>query len=394
MGKKRPIIAIALITAVCLAGDSMLYIVLPIHWKSVGLSSLVEVGVLLSINRFVRLPLNPLIGFIYTRINFRKGILFATILGGATTISYGIADNFWIWLLSRSLWGVAWSLFKLGAFFLLLDLSSEFNRGNLMGTYNGLYRIGSLFGMLLGGILVDLFGMLYISVALGIMALASIPFIVNYIPRTITIQQQQKGSIYQIFKDSKIAWIFLTAFLGYLFLEGMFNATLSHMIDHRLTTTYLIGAASIAGVLQASRWLVLTVISSSIGGLVDNVYRKEKILAIFFVLAALLFILLTLEIPFMFWIPCVFLHLLVASSLTTIVDVVVSGVASEHHNKIMIMTAYTMVVDFGAAFGPILGYILEDRIGLSQLFWLSSLVCLLLTIKWILPISKKMNAQH
>lgn len=55
----KPVILMALLTAVSLFGDSMLYIVLPIHWKEVGLASLVEVGILLSANRLIRLPLNP-----------------------------------------------------------------------------------------------------------------------------------------------------------------------------------------------------------------------------------------------------------------------------------------------------------------------------------------------
>ena len=38
----KPIVVIALITAACLIGDSMLYIVLPTHWKEVGLFSLWE----------------------------------------------------------------------------------------------------------------------------------------------------------------------------------------------------------------------------------------------------------------------------------------------------------------------------------------------------------------
>jgi len=49
----RPIVVIALLTAVCLIGDSMLYVVLPTHWKEVGLFSLWEVGILLSVNRLV-----------------------------------------------------------------------------------------------------------------------------------------------------------------------------------------------------------------------------------------------------------------------------------------------------------------------------------------------------
>ncbi|WP_257348821.1 hypothetical protein [Pseudalkalibacillus decolorationis] len=42
---EKPVILIALITAVCLLGDTMLYIVLPIYWESFGLTALWQVGV-------------------------------------------------------------------------------------------------------------------------------------------------------------------------------------------------------------------------------------------------------------------------------------------------------------------------------------------------------------
>ncbi|MDV2687405.1 hypothetical protein RYX56_23955, partial [Alkalihalophilus lindianensis] len=58
------VISISLVTAICLVGDSMLYIALPIFWKEVGLDSLWQVGILLSINRFIRLPFNPIIGWV------------------------------------------------------------------------------------------------------------------------------------------------------------------------------------------------------------------------------------------------------------------------------------------------------------------------------------------
>jgi hypothetical protein len=108
MGKKnrQTIVALALITAICLAGDAMLYIVLPIHWSGVGLNSLIEVGVLLSINRFVRLPLNPVIGILYKKMSFRTRITLAVFFSGITTIGYGLASDFSIWIILRCLW--AW----------------------------------------------------------------------------------------------------------------------------------------------------------------------------------------------------------------------------------------------------------------------------------------------
>ncbi len=54
-GATRRVIVLSLITAACLIGDSMLYIVLPVHFAEAGLGSLWEVGIILSANRLVRL---------------------------------------------------------------------------------------------------------------------------------------------------------------------------------------------------------------------------------------------------------------------------------------------------------------------------------------------------
>ncbi|MDE7063991.1 MAG: MFS transporter, partial [Desulfovibrionaceae bacterium] len=74
----RQVAMISLITAACLIGDSMLYIVLPVHFAAAGLDSLWEVGIILSANRLVRLPLNPAVGWLYQRISDRTGIFIAT----------------------------------------------------------------------------------------------------------------------------------------------------------------------------------------------------------------------------------------------------------------------------------------------------------------------------
>ena len=89
----RQVIVISLITAACLIGDSMLYIVLPICFAQAGLSSLWEVGIILSVNRLVRLPLNPIVGWLYRHISDRTGIFIATVLATITTFSYAFANG-------------------------------------------------------------------------------------------------------------------------------------------------------------------------------------------------------------------------------------------------------------------------------------------------------------
>lgn len=98
-----PIKIVSIVTALSLVGDSMLYITLPIFWKEAGLSSLWQVGFLLSINRFVRLPANPLIGWLYNRISLKSGLIFAIIIGSISTLGCGVVKGFLGWIILRSL---------------------------------------------------------------------------------------------------------------------------------------------------------------------------------------------------------------------------------------------------------------------------------------------------
>lgn len=140
---KTQVVAVALVTALCMLGDSMLYVVLPLYWREAGLGSLWEVGVLLSVNRFIRVPFGPLVGKWYERTGGRAGLVLAVVLAFVTTLSYGF-QGFWLWLVMRSLWGFAWTFLRLGAYSLIVSVADGHNRGQMMGLYNGLYRLGSL----------------------------------------------------------------------------------------------------------------------------------------------------------------------------------------------------------------------------------------------------------
>jgi MFS family permease len=96
---------VAIITELSLLGDSMFYIALPIYWEEVGLNSIWQVGILLSINRLVRLPINPIVGWIYKKISLKSGLVIAIIIGATTTLSYGYFKGFIAWVILLELWG-------------------------------------------------------------------------------------------------------------------------------------------------------------------------------------------------------------------------------------------------------------------------------------------------
>ena len=156
---RRQVIIFALITASLVAGDSMLYVVLPVHWKNAGLSSLWEVGLLLSLNRLARLPLNPFAGWAYSKISTKTGAVLAGLIAVGTTLGYGLVEGLAAWAVLRVLWGLSWSFLKLGGLLTVMDGAGENERGYLVGLYSGVYRLGSLAGMLGGGLIADLFGL-------------------------------------------------------------------------------------------------------------------------------------------------------------------------------------------------------------------------------------------
>lgn len=177
-----PVVLAAAVTALCIVGDSMLYVVLPVHWEEFGLTAFWQAGMLLSVNRFVRLPLNPLVARLYRRLPARQGMLGAAALAVATTLGYGTAGTFWALLGLRALWGLAWTFLRLGAYFTVMETAAAAERGRAMGLYNGLMRTGSLFGMLLGGFLADSLGTGRTCLFFAAVSLAAFPLILAAVP--------------------------------------------------------------------------------------------------------------------------------------------------------------------------------------------------------------------
>jgi MFS family permease len=131
--------------------------VLPTQASTVGIS-LSLVGVLLGINRVVRIPGNPIAGLLYDQWGRRRLFLLGLILGILSTASYAIARNASHWLAGRLLWGIAWSLINVGGFTMALDMAGDHDRGRVIGLYQLSYLLGLSFSPVLGGLLTDVLG--------------------------------------------------------------------------------------------------------------------------------------------------------------------------------------------------------------------------------------------
>ena len=388
----KPVVVLALLTAACLVGDSMLYIVMPTHWQEFGLDSLWEVGILLSANRLVRLPLNPLVGWVYKRISTRQGVLIASVLALLTTLSYGFVKGFYPLLLIRCIWGIAWTFLRLGSFFTIAECSTDTNRGHCMGVFNGLYRLGSLAGMLAGGFIADLFGLTTTALFFGAVTLSAIPVAFFHVPdakNRNTDATEKSAPLSILWQDSTIFWALTTGAVVAMIYQGIFTSTLSYLVQIH-NSSYIdilgfgVGAASLAGILQAIRWSWEPWLAPWVGIKSDGRHGRKKVLLLSLLLATGLFCLLPFNMPLFPWLLLVMGVQLTATALTTLTDAVAADAATRS-SKILVLTAYSLAIDLGSAIGPFVGYVLNSVVDPYAAYWAAALSLGLISLAWLKP---------
>lgn len=404
MEHKRYAAALGLITAICLMGDSMLYIALPVYWNDIGGDALWQVGVLLSVNRFVRLPLNPVIGWLYANISVRTGLLVAIGLTLLTTSGYGLFTGFAWWVVLRCVWGLAWALLRTGAYLGILNATGENNRGAALGMYSGVYRLGSLAGMAVGGFFVSWFGFQPVALVLGGLALLALPICLLLIPRKPTQDASDKMGMksearMSILAQLRLLWthtnvipLVTTGLLTAMVFDGLFGSALPHLIDVQFPVIAVagmtFGAATLAAVLQAIRWGGGSWLSVWFGGKLDTVNRRAVVIGVLLSSGALLFAVMPLRSVLPVWGLLVVGVFAVSTMLNTAMDVFVAKSVSPA-TKVTVVTIHTLALDLGAALGPVIGYSFDIR---TALWFSSALLALLAGAWWMAALKQRRQA--
>ncbi len=386
----RPVVVISLATALSLLGDSMLYIALPVHWREAGLDSLWQVGALLAINRLVRLPINPLIGLLYQRISLKTGLLIAVVLGAISTCGYGWAQGFVAWMLLRALWGVAWSLFRIGGLTAVVRCAESSGQGQAMGMYNGLYRLGSLFGMSLGGLLVAFHGLPALAWAFGLLSLLGLPLLVFgfHLPTTAEPERRQNAAPKACESTIHDPWVvLLTGSCIALLIQGIMASTLSALIERYYGSTVellgvLLSATALSGLLSSARWAWEPWLASRMGRWSDGPRGRLPLLVGFLLLGASSFLPMAMGLPLPIWLAITLVALLTSTALTTLGDALAADTA-RRIGAVRFMTRYSIGQDLGAACGPLLAYLLLSLTGgFGWLYAGGSLLLGVLALYW------------
>jgi MFS family permease len=282
--------------AVCfsLFGDLTLYTVLVTQLDVVGLG-LAAVGVMLGVNRLVRIPGNPLTGALLDRWGRRQLFIFGMLLGVLSTASYGLVRGFWPFLAGRLVWGIAWTCINVGGMAMVLDVSTQSNRGRLTGVYNTWLWAGFALAPLVGGFLVDVIGfrpaMLICAglTAIGlVVAVVMIPETAQPAekdterkPRSPSSLQSLRGNISPqrlrgfLGNNRSLVTVSLLLLITQFAGEGIALSTTSLLLQQRFGTSValgglVLGVASAGGILLALRSLLAGAVGPLAGHLSDT----------------------------------------------------------------------------------------------------------------------------
>jgi len=125
----------------------------------------VLVGLILSINRFTRLVMSTPAGSILDRMGTRRPMIAGFVVQGLVPFGYLVglnppfgAPSSAVFLASRAAWGIGSAFVFVGAFSTVTHVTTSANRGRWVGYMRGGQSLGFPTGLILGGVVTELYG--------------------------------------------------------------------------------------------------------------------------------------------------------------------------------------------------------------------------------------------
>ena len=394
VSSRRVLIPLGIAICLSLFGDLSLYAVLAGQADVVGLS-LAAVGIMLGVNRLIRIPLNPLAGAFFDRFGRRRLFLLGMAIGTLSVAGFGIARGFWPFLLTRLGWGVAWTLINVGGMTMVLDISTPTDRGRLVGTYSIFGLLGLALGPLVGGALVDTLGFqpaMFICAGLVFLGLLVVAFA---LPETV--RREGSGPAagatqphvprsprdwlrrvrYGILGNRQLRTTFSLYMITKLAGEGIVLSTVSLLLQQRFggvisLGTLSLGVATVSGLILGLRSLLAGITGPVAGHLSDGRRGRGPIILASLALGMISFTLLA----FAYTLPAIVLGVALSSVSGGAAIASLAAQIGDHTRpgqEGTVMGAYATAGDIGSTAGPFLAFTLVSLTGLRWVYLICSL---------------------
>ena len=343
-------------------GDTLFYVIVPTYYTQLGLIPL-QVGILLSVNRWVRLATNYTAEYCYRRYPSDLWLLGAFFLGSITCTVYGIATFFLLFLIARIGWGITYSFLRQAGIMHVVSFSTEKTLAEQMGYFTGINSLWRTCGLFLGALCHDLLGFTKTFVGIGILSLLSLPLIrmsqrPSTLPERTTVED----------KGEKRHWMFFCfgAVMG-LVGGGMILSTLGLVLKTKFGDSFhfagfVFGAATLTGFVMAIRHLIDGLVGPFLGAIADRMGRNRAIGRLFLLGSGLL-VLLGLQENMTVLIAVITIFFICATALYTVLY------AQSGQSGPRAVASFATAMDLGMSIGPMIGWgIAQFSLPLSSIF--------------------------
>jgi len=368
-------------------GGGVVFPILPNLGEVLGISAFM-VGVILSANRWTRLFANAPAGVLVDRIGTRKPFVAGLAIEGAATAGYVVAitsamPEFWF-VLARILWGVGSALVFATAYTITADISEADSRGTSMGIVRAGITFGFPAGMVLGGIVSEV----YSNVAAFVLAasFAGLASVIAYfiVPETHVDSPDSSVRPWDVETTLPALTIGLVNFGLYFAYFGVLFSTLVLYLEAESMTLAVevarigieYGEQGTSGLLMAVSALSGAVFTISGGKISDRVGARVPVLLAFLVTSCAGFAVLTVAHS---------LAIVVAGC--TLIGAGQGGVGGPLTALLADLTpedrmgramgTNNVFGDVGGALGPLISLPFADAIGFDVLYALSAVIPLL-----------------
>ncbi|TVQ40473.1 MAG: MFS transporter [Spirochaetaceae bacterium] len=358
----RPVVLLGCAVAFSLLGDMTIYVILPVHHVALGFSP-IQVGILLSANRWVRLVTNHVARHVLERRRASHVLALALCAGACSTLVYAAAPPFWLFLAARMVWGLCWSFIRHIGVMTSISVGRQQHAAAVLGLYTGVVQLGFIAGTLAGAVLFDAFNYSFTFLLVALVSLVGVAF--DYagfrlVPRAVSLFSANPDRT----THGTDRWMLLRSFIATCVSTGLIISTLGFALRSRFGESvtigpFLIGITTLNGILIAAHYSVNSAGSPPVGVVIDRIGRRTaEIIGFSSGCAALIAVAAFGGFALLLPAVALFFVATVACKLSLFSQ---AGVAGSGH-----FAQLATAADLGAAAGPLIGWLAIERVGSAE----------------------------
>ncbi|WP_420601761.1 MFS transporter [Flagellimonas sp.] len=349
-------------------GDAILYPLLPVYGKDMGFS-VFFIGVLLSINRFVRILSNTWIATIIIRLGMRKVLIITSILATITTFFYGLKLGAISFLIARILWGLSYSGLKIST--LNYAANAKEKSGLAFGLSKSIQTLGTFFVLWFGPVLIAQLGVGNGLITVAFVSSMGIGLAI-FLPKNEK-KQTEKVRTSKTFYPSTLN---LLVFVLSIAIDGILVVVLAQLLGNSYSEPGGL-LAVVAFYLLLKRLFVFSI--SFLGAYISLKISPKVLFNVSVVLCAMALFLIAMGfVTFGILLAFVFNPIIVTFS-----PMVAMQQEQTKGNTLQAISSISTWWDFGAALGAFMGLFLIETMSSEPLFLLLSVFIIILFINHI-----------